>query len=69
MRAAIKTGPLESEAKLLDVSGNSSTGNCTFLPYWSMGICHSLEDVTPALIARCPRGTKKSKFWLFLHSV
>ena len=62
MRSAISTGLLVSDAKLSDVGGSSATGNCTFGIYWSMGVCSSVEDVTPTLIADCQGGADKSQF-------
>lgn len=42
------------------VAANCETGNCTFPDYTSLAVCSSVEDVTPTIEVRCPRGQRSS---------
>ena len=53
MKLAIFTGLLRDGVDPSEVQGNSSTGNCTFGVFASMGVCVSAEDVTPSIVADC----------------
>ena len=56
MKLAIETGLLRDGVSASEVQASCRTGNCTFGIYMSMGICTSVDDVTPTLIVHCPKG-------------
>ena len=53
MKLAIYTGLLRDGVSPSEVQGSSVTGNCTFGVFASMGVCASVEDVTPNIVADC----------------
>ena len=53
MKLAILTGLLRDGVNPSEVQGSSVTGNCTFGVFASMGVCASVEDVTPSIVADC----------------
>ncbi len=53
MKLAIFTGLLRDGVNPSEVQGSSVTGNCTFGVFTSMGVCASVEDVTPSIVADC----------------
>ena len=53
MKLAIFTGLLRDGVDPSEVQGSSVTGNCTFGVFASMGVCASVEDVTPSIVADC----------------
>ncbi len=53
MKLAIFTGLLRDGVSPSEVQGSSVTGNCTFGVFASMGVCASVEDVTPSIVADC----------------
>ena len=53
MKLAIFTGLLRDGVNPSEVQGSSVTGNCTFGVFASMGVCASVEDVTPSIVADC----------------
>lgn len=60
MRMAISTGLSRDGITHSEVQGWSSTGNSTFDPFTSIGVCASAEDVTSTIILDCPKGTSDS---------
>ena len=53
MKLAIFTGLLRNGVNPSEVQGSSVTGNCTFGVFASMGVCASVEDVTPSIVSDC----------------
>ncbi|KAL9099749.1 MAG: hypothetical protein Q9163_004794 [Psora crenata] len=53
MKLAIFSGLLRDGVNPSEVQGSSVTGNCTFGVFASMGVCASVEDVTPSIVADC----------------
>ena len=53
MKLAIFTGLLRDGVSPSEVQGSSVTGNCTFGAFASMGVCTSVQDVTPSIVADC----------------
>ena len=53
MKLAIFTGLLRDGVSPSEVQGSSVTGNCTFGVFTSMGVCASVQDVTPTIVADC----------------
>lgn len=53
MKLAIYTGLLRDRVNPSEVQGNCITGNCTFGVFASMGVCTSVEDVTPSILTDC----------------
>lgn len=60
MKLAISTGLSRDGVTDSEVRGWSSTGNCTFDIFTSMGVCASVEDVTSTITSRCPKGKSGS---------
>ena len=50
MKAEIADGLLSEGANPLDVRDFCPTDNCTWEQYTSMGVCSSVEDVTPSIV-------------------
>ena len=57
MRLAIAAGLANTDASPSSVTGDCPTGNCTWPDYLSLGICSSVDDVTPSIIAHCKSPT------------
>ena len=53
MRLAIEAGLINTDASPSTVTGDCPTGNCTWPDYLTLGICSSVDDVTPSIIAHC----------------
>ena len=53
MKLAILTGLLRDGVNPSEVQGSSVTANCTFGVFASMGVCASVEDVTPSIVVDC----------------
>lgn len=53
MKLAIVTGLQRDGVNPSEVQGSGATGNCTFGVFASMGVCASVEDVTPSIVADC----------------
>ncbi|KAL8870401.1 MAG: hypothetical protein Q9174_003547 [Haloplaca sp. 1 TL-2023] len=54
MKLAILTGLVKDTVSPDDVQASSTTGNCTFDAFTSMGVCASVEDVTGDIVKICP---------------
>lgn len=54
MELEITHGLQATDASPSDVNGICQTGNCTYNAYTSLGVCSSVEDVTPRLVKSCP---------------
>lgn len=53
MEAAINSAIIQTPADPSDVPGNCSSGNCTFPIYQTMGVCSTLDDITPTIVRNC----------------
>lgn len=53
MEAAINSAIIKTPADPSDVTGNCSSGNCTFPIYETMGVCSRLDDITPTIVRNC----------------
>ena len=53
MRLAIEAGLTNTDTSPSSVTGDCPTGNCTWPDYLSLGICSSVDDVTPSIITNC----------------
>ena len=53
MRLAIEAGLTIRDTSPSSVTGDCPTGNCTWPDYLSLGICSSVDDVTPSIITHC----------------
>lgn len=52
---AAEVGFIQDGISPSDVAGSCSTGNCTFGLYTTLGVCSSVEDVTPTIVELpCP---------------
>lgn len=60
MRLAIATGLQQEGISHSEVKGYSSTGNSSFDPFTSMGVCASVEDVSSTIITDCQEGKGQS---------
>ena len=54
IKAAVTSALAGNPVNASDIQGICSTGNCTFGTYNTMGVCASVQDVTPTLISHCP---------------
>ena len=57
MRLAVEAGLTNTDTSPSSVTGDCPTGNCTWPDYLSLGICSSVDDVTPSIIAHCESPT------------
>ena len=53
MNTAITNGLLGNSASPSDISGTCPTGNCTFAPYKSLGVCSNIVDVSSSITSKC----------------
>ena len=53
MRIAIEAGLTNTDTSPSSVTGDCPTGNCTWPDYLSLGVCSSVDDVTPSIIEQC----------------
>lgn len=50
MFAAISVGTVVDNAFLSDVVGNCNTDHCSWEPYYSIGVCTAVEDLTATIL-------------------
>ena len=53
MNTAITNGLLSNSASPSNISGTCPTGNCTFAPYQSLGVCSNVADVSSSITSKC----------------
>ena len=53
MAAAINEGILQTSTDPSEVSPSCSTGNCTFAPYDTLGVCANMEDISSTIVHNC----------------
>ena len=56
MGLAINQAIIGMAADPSDVKASCLTSNCTFGSYPTMGVCSRVDDVTPDIVRKCPRG-------------
>ncbi|KAG8529026.1 uncharacterized protein KY384_006716 [Bacidia gigantensis] len=62
MKDAIMQGLSEEEADHSAVEASYTISNCSFTPYSSLGVCHSIEDWTQHILKQCgTNNTRHSK--------
>ena len=61
MRLAITQGLQTTNITPSNFSAACQTGNCTFGLYTTMGVCPTVDDMTPTLIEDCPYGRKDTR--------
>ena len=59
MRIAVQDGLINHNANASDVTAKCSTGDCTWRDYLSLGVCSSVDDVTPSIIEHCKSASDK----------
>ena len=69
MQAAIQNGLIYQNADPSNVKGDCTTVNCTWPDYSSLGICSSVDDVTPTVINHCKPPSDKGDPFDCMYSV